>query len=173
MAEVISIQQDTSTATGAGFGEIAGNKHRGQSFTAIHNNITGVMLEMASTGSKDLRVDIYATSSDLPTGSVLGGYTIPNASLSTAYTQYTFGTPVTGLSISTKYCFVLSPYSGGVYSDEYRDIKVSNANPYADGVHLKHEGSFAAESGLDTKFRVYADDAAGTRPSLLSLLGVS
>lgn len=159
MAEVISIQQDASTGA-AGFGEIAGNKHRGNTFTALHDNVTAVMLQLDSTGSKDLRIDIYATSGDLPTGSSLGGYTVPNASLSTSYTKYTFSSPVTGLSIGTKYAFVLSPYSAGVYSDDYRDMRISNANPYADGTHFKHEGSFATESGLDCKFRIYANESA-------------
>lgn len=174
MAEVISIQQDAGS-TGVGFGEFANVRHRGNSFTAAHNNITGIMLQMNSTGSRDLRVDIYAADgSDAPTGSVLGGHTIPNASLSTAYTQYTFSSPVTGLSVSSKYIFVLSPYAAGVYADDYRDFVMSNANPYAGGVHKKYEsGAWTTESGLDFKFRIYADDAASTSIKVVNGLAIA
>lgn len=155
MTDYASIQQDQGSAS-VGSGEFSGVRYRGNSFTAQATDINAIWLQLNSTGSKDLTIEVYAADgSDNPTGSLLGSHTIANASLTTSYTKYTFGTPVTGLTIGNKYIFYYYPTTSGSYSDDYRDFTMSSSNPYSGGVHKKYEsGAWVTESGLDVKFRI-------------------
>lgn len=122
MVQGLLDQHQDSEGANFGFGEFNIVRYRGGLFTpAIAGFLTSIGFSR-DVGLNDVKVYIDSTVSNLPeheVGSELYSWIIPVAQLST-YGAYDLPTPLK-LQIGKQYCFYLAPFSGGVYSDDYRD----------------------------------------------------
>lgn len=168
MAEVID-QENISGTIGIGFGDTGnGRDYMCQGFIPTLDNITAVSFQLNSTGSKGMKVWIdNADASYFPTGAVgvgIGGATeIPNGSLTTSLTKYTLASSVT-LVPGNRYVICSAPWntSTHVWEADYRDVKSSVSNPYANGRRVHADAAYtsfgAPDSGnADILFRTYGE----------------
>lgn len=143
MAGILDQHQDSS-GTGFGHGEFAVNRYRGQVFTpALPGTIVSLGFDR-SKGAKDTKVYLDTASANVPdhaVGSELYSWIIPNASLVDSYGVYDLPTPL-ALTVGTKYCFYLAPFSGGSYSDEYMD----NHGVASGSVEMTYNGGWFNEN---------------------------
>jgi hypothetical protein len=122
MAKGILDQHQDSESASFGFGQAAGVKYRGGLFTP---SISGFLTSFGfsrDVGVNDVKIYFDSTVSNLPehaVGSELYSFIVPVAQLTT-YGVYDLPIPLR-LQAGKQYCFYLAPFSGGVYSDDYRD----------------------------------------------------
>ncbi len=154
-------QHQDSEGANFGFGQAAGVKYRGGLFTpAISGFLTSLGFSR-DVGTTDIKVYIDSTVSGLPehaVGSELYSFTITNVQLTT-YGVYDLPTPLK-LQAGKQYCFYLAPFSGGVYSDDYRD-----AHGVAGGfAEITYAGSWFSEN-LTYHYATYMDPNPFTFPN--------
>jgi Na+-transporting NADH:ubiquinone oxidoreductase subunit NqrE len=138
MPNEIVDQSQLLNGTGAGFGENAHVRYRGQGFTPTLNNLSAIEFQRAK-GSKGIKIYIdTADANSFPThavGSELYSFTVTNASITGSFQKFTLPTLLTGLTIGAQYVFYIAPWDTGtdLYADDYQDMQFRNANVYAGG----------------------------------------
>lgn len=157
---VLDQHQDNEGAN-FGFGQAAGVKYRGGLFTPTISGFLTSIGFSRDVGVNDVKVYIDSTVSGLPehaVGSELYSWIIPVAQLTT-YGVYDL--PVSlKLQPGKQYCFYLAPFSGGVYSDDYRD-----AHGVAGGsAEITNAGSWFGEN-LTFHYATYMDPYPFTFPN--------
>lgn len=125
--------QDVGSISSFGFGQFAAVRYRGQNFTPAISGTLGAIGFKRDAPTVDIKVYIDTTTSHLPTNAVgaeLYSWTIPVGQINTRGDFQVFPLP-TPLSITsgTEYCFYLAPFSGGIYTDDYHDLKGINTTP--------------------------------------------
>ena len=119
--------------------EIYGDNWEGQSFTTqVAHTVDRVGVKVYRTGSPDtLTAEIYATASDLPTGSALASGTYDGDTLGTAtagaWISISFGAG-TALDVSTKYALVLR--CGGDASNKIHWRNDASSPTYTGGARV-------------------------------------
>lgn len=167
-------QSQTSGSTNAGFGESSGLKYTCQGFKPTYDQVTAISFKINSVGSKGMLLWIDSgTSNSFPTGileSGLGSMEILNSQLvSNVLTKYTFPTPIS-VTPNSQYVFCLAPWNTTThtYSSDYRDLKTSLSNPYANGKSAVYNGTSWSnhDSGnADRVFETYGQNAGTPTPT--------
>lgn len=116
-----------------GFGQLAGVRYRGQCFTpSVTGNLWAIGFKRDAP-AVDIKVYLDTTTAHVPThavGSELYSWTIPFAQINTQGNYQIFPLPTPqALTAGTEYCFYLAPFSGGVYTDDYHDLKGISSTP--------------------------------------------
>jgi len=156
-ATVTVDQQNLVGSNHIGLGEFANIRYRGQVFTPTQNEFSALAFQMVSLGTADIQVFLTDVdqATNLPTGSVLASWTIPNASLSTNLTTYLLTPAYTKLNVGHKYAFYLAPYINNAYSDDYRDMVMSVSGPYAGGPEIANtNGAWSVDPTYDMVFKM-------------------
>lgn len=155
-------QQNLTGGVGAGFGEASGQVYKGQGFIPTATTLSAIAFQLRATGSQGMKVFIdNADANFFPTGTLgvgLYSFTIANGSLATTLKTYNLPVALT-IVPGNRYCFYLAPWNigGNVYADDYRDMEVSVANPYANGKNINYSGSWVNGDGgnQDLVFQTY------------------
>ena len=157
-------QSNLVGGNGAGFGTFAAVRARGQVFVPTISTFSTLAFQQNGLGTTDLLVTLTNVdqTSLLPIGSPLATWVIPFASLTTTLTTYTLTPAYTNMVPGTAYAFYLQPQLNGVYTDSYRDLNMSVANPYTSGVEITNtNGTWAQETILDMVFQTGAAAFSG------------
>lgn len=181
MALTIDQQQlDSSTletsVQGTG-GTPASTENAGQSWTTgagiTRLDKVDVWMFKVGTPTGNLQMDIYAVSTDSPTGASLGTSSVVSVatlttSTSGALVSFTFATPITGLSGKTKYVWVISLPSAGSNDTNYARIMGSNLSAYGAGKagDVFNPPNTWTVRTYDMYFKTYYDSAILGNPSI-------
>lgn len=155
----LEVQQDNYTESYSAL--CTGETLVGQTFTTSpsQENISKISIWMARTGSASgtHTINIYATSSGLPTGASLGTATsnLSSKNSTPSLGEFIFSSPVEILS-STVYAFTVSSSASCTpYSSIFSFFR-NTSNPYAGGNSIRYIGYWEELSGIDYGFRVYS-----------------
>ena len=163
MAQGILDQFQNNEGANFGWGEFGGMRYRGGLFTP---GIGGFLTSFGfsrDVGSKDIKIYIDSTVSNLPehgVGGELYSFTVPNASLST-FGVYDLPIPLR-LEKGKQYCWWVAPWSitNSQYEDDYRDghgIASGNAQ-------ISNNGSWFTEN-LTFHYATYMNPHPFTMPN--------
>lgn len=156
-ATIVVDQQNLVGANHIGLGEFANIRYRGQVFTPTQNTFNALAFQLVALGVSDLAVFLTDVDqgTNLPIGSILASWVIPNSLLSTNLTTYLLTPAYTSLTPGHKYAFYLAPFVNGVYSDDYRDMIMSVSGPYAGGPEIANtNGVWSVDSVYDMVFQM-------------------
>lgn len=148
LADIITVSNNNANARAMGNNS---SLRVGQTFLMSGLGLTSIRFRMSKINSPGDSVvcDIYATSSDLPTGSSLGQSSAVAASSITAEANYDFAFANLALKNATKYAAVLSRTGAQDASNHYT-VFLSDFDDYSNGQGVEDTGSWAAYgSGRD------------------------
>lgn len=140
------------------------NETLGQSFTTTGSyEISSIDLKLYKFGTvtSDLNINLYATSSGLPTGDSLSSGSLSKdvVTTSSAGDWYGVGMSAYTLNATTQYAIVLSTSQAGSSSGYAWRIDATSAS-FADGVALKGYPTWAEQTGKDFMFSIYSTGAS-------------
>lgn len=165
MAQVISTQQTVNNNAGAGFGQWANVRYRGQVFTATQSSISALLFYCqfdgggSHIGFKVTIANVNQTT-NLPMTDIYSFTIAYNQYTQNKYNRFTLPAAVTGLSVGTKYCIYFAPWntSTNAYADYYRDLKWSNSDADYAGKAIRNDnGTWSVESNLQLYFQLFYD----------------
>jgi hypothetical protein len=123
-----------SGTSGYSFGQASDQIKRWQTFIANSNpKITGVDVKIhkhTGTTQSNVTVELFATSNNLPTGTVLASATISAASIGTSFAVFNAPLTYTGLVNGTKYAIVLGQQTTGTSDYEWCTAAVDSNLQY-------------------------------------------
>jgi photosystem II stability/assembly factor-like uncharacterized protein len=134
----------------------------GQTFTttsAVSLTSIDVWVSKANSPSDSVKIDIYNTSSGIPTGSSLGASdAISGSSLSSSSSlsqcNFKFSTPIT-LNAATQYALVVSR-TGALDASNYYLLRgyAFNGDPYSGGTAVLNNGTWSTQTSFDMMFNI-------------------
>lgn len=165
--EVIKIYDDTdqgvdqknkTSDTDLGLFDDSAREQLLQVFTAGISDFKGAILKLKKVASPTgtLTLNLYATSSGLPTGSALKTKTLAVSDLTTSYAFYYFHLPYTTTE-NTEYALVLSTSTATADSTNYVAWEYSTASQISDGTRGTYDGTSYSTGTGDMYFLTYSE----------------
>jgi hypothetical protein len=142
--------------TNRAIGQSSVTEDRAQQFTALSASISKAALSLRTSGTPtdDLSIELQTDAAGIPSGTVLASDSIPAASLTAAYVNYTFDLP-SQLTIGGLYWIVVGR-TGALDGTNFYQWDSTGTSVYAGGLSgLLSSGSWTTSATIDLVFIVY------------------